>query len=257
MPCFFIFLWELSMLFPLMECHPLSFPPLILQVQVKYSFFLSLVTHSPKENYQYLLLLGAPIACCSCFDDSIFRLDSNYLCVYFPWFQLHWDIFEEWHHFFHLCISTFDKHKMLIHCLVNKQVEKKILVAVIRNCSQVYLLETQVIPRLVLGAEGVLLQARWAFWVCYHVCLKGIWQVLKTACLKVKFTFVVNAQAPQKKVFSLASALWLFSSFGQLRFTGGQVFSCGHHTSTHQSTLVLREMVGSSWSQSLWLVWGW
>lgn len=48
---------------------------------------------------------------------------------------------------------------MLIHCLVNKQVEKKILVAVIRTYSQVYLLERQVIPRLVLGAEGVL-QAR-------------------------------------------------------------------------------------------------
>lgn len=142
------------------------------------------------------------------------------MCV-LPWFQLHWDIFEGRHHFLHLCISTPDKHKMLIHCLVNKQVEKKILVAVIRTYSQVYLLERQVIPRLVLGAEGVL-QARWAFWVCYNVCLKGIWQVLKTACLKVKFTFLVNAQALQKRFFSLAPALWLFSSFVQLRSTGGQ-----------------------------------
>lgn len=167
-----------------------SFPlffPLILQVQVKYCFlWVWSLTLPMRTTCSFFVLpqhaVHAPMT-------SFFRLDSNYLCV-LPRFQLHWEIFKGRNHFLHLCISTPDQHKMLIHCLVNKEVEKKILVAVIRKCSQVYLLKRQVIPRLVLGAQGVLLQARWAFWVCYNVCLKGIWQVLKTKCLKVKFTFL-------------------------------------------------------------------
>lgn len=60
---------------------------------------------------------------------------------------------------------------------------------------------------------------------------------------------LVDAQAPQKKVFSLAPALWLFSSFVQLRSTGGQAsLQQGHRFSmwplhlNHQITLTLREM---------------